>query len=91
MILESAKIQASKFSWNNTVGTAMASDLGYRPGHVPVHQIYDDACDGGWVVVGRRENKIFIYQRALANNEGEIYGWLFETPEADYSLVIFND
>jgi hypothetical protein len=27
MIIESAKINANKFRWENTVGTAMASDL----------------------------------------------------------------
>jgi hypothetical protein len=35
MIIESAKINANKFRWENTVGTAMASDLGYRAGQVP--------------------------------------------------------
>lgn len=91
MILESAKIHASKFSWNNTVGTAMASDLGYRCGQLPIHRIYDDACDQGLFVVGRRENKVFIYKKAMTDHLGDLYGWLFETPEADFSIVIFND
>ena len=91
MILESAKIPACKFTWNNTVGTAMASDLGFRAGQVPYRQIYDDACDIGLVLVGRRESKIFLCKRPMANAEGEIYGWLFESADNNFSAVIFND
>ena len=91
MIIESAKISASKFKWTNRAGTAFASDLGYRAGQVPVHQIYDDACDGGLYVIGRKENKAFIFSRALVKGNGEVYGWLFNSACNDYSLTIFND
>lgn len=91
MILESAKIHASKFRWENSVGTAMASELGYRAGQAPIHQIYDDTYDQGLFVVGKRRNKVFIYKRPSASPDGEIYGWLFESVLADYTIVIFND
>jgi hypothetical protein len=91
MIIESAKINANKFRWKNTVGTAMASDLGYRAGQIPVHQIYDDACDEGLVVIGRKENKIFKFSRAMKDGEGDILGWLFQSSDYKFSLSIFND
>jgi hypothetical protein len=91
MIIESAKINANKFRWENTIGSAMASDLGYRAGQAPIHRIHDWSDDQGLYVIGKKENKAFIFSRAMRGRENEILGWLFNSVDYKFSLVIFND
>ena len=93
MIIESAKIDARRFRWQNSVGSAMASDLGYRAGQLPIHQIYvkSNGVDVGLYVIGKKENKAFIFSRTMKDPEGDILGWLFHSADYKFSLTIFND
>jgi hypothetical protein len=81
---------ARKFTWNNTIGTAFASDLGYTCGVTPGYAIFE-RMRLGFKVQGKKDTKIFLLKQTTKDRKGDVTGWLYESEDYDYSIFIYND
>ena len=76
--------------------TTELSDL-EASSHGPFSQIYDDACDQGFYLKGKKHQVLFVLSHAVKDNEGDIICWEFRSTHVgalyigDYSCTIFND
>jgi len=90
-------IAISKFTYVGSTNSLVTeiSDLGnFKPG-----QIYDDACDEGFIIDGNYGSFV-VYLSETVRNETEIVSWKFKAinefvkfrPELkDLTIIIFND
>lgn len=97
--LECYALDGSKFTTNHTtrVMVTEASDVGFTE----CHRLYDDACDEGICIRGRRKTLTFYLKEVRKDSSGEdVLAWVFApTPEtrrreslvADYTVHILND
>ena len=81
---------AKEFRWKNTVGTAFASDLGFTCGVTPGYAIFE-RMRLGFKVQGKRSTKIFLLKQTTKDPGGEVYGWLYESEDHEYSIFVYND
>jgi hypothetical protein len=97
-------VQETDFSFTNNTFTAESSTLfgplngpngepnPYRMGEFG--QVYDDACDEGFTMVGKTGRKIVFALERTDEVEGEVAGWWFVavTPgHKGYRALIIND
>ena len=83
------KICGSSFNWSLGVGVTEASDLG-RINFLS--QVWDDACDEGFVVVSHRTGAQIIFTLDKVDvTDNEINGWNFVSVCGKYKILIIND
>lgn len=54
-------------------------------------RVYDDSCDLGLTIVGKRDRVVFIVQDEVRDAEGDIQHWVLTSSCGRYTLVLFND
>jgi hypothetical protein len=84
---------ASKISWEGKKGFVEASDLGLKAGMLPYSPLYDDACDLGLFLFNPKKGTkcLFVLERVMDNNDGDIVYWKFASVDGKIGLTIFND
>jgi hypothetical protein len=82
---------AKKFTWVKNTGVCEASDLGFRAGILPGHQLYDDAGDFGFRVIGKFKEILFLYDGPRCGSEFDCSGWDYTSACKQFSLFIAND
>lgn len=90
-------IDAKSFNWDKGVGVADLSDFGPVGRHI-FDQLFDDACDQGFRVVGKTNVPMAFYlDHADKDGSGEdIYGWHFypinsQLRDAGVRIMVIND
>jgi hypothetical protein len=69
-------------------GVAEASDMGNRH----LQRVFDDACDLGFLVEGRRATLIFVMTTIVQDGEGEITGWEYvAVGHPHITITVYND
>lgn len=87
-------ISARLVTWSGTNGVIDGSDV---PQLFPFPRIWNDACDVGFWVVSPRTGKhmLFSLQDELRDEEGEVYGWRFQTADTreavQCGITVCND
>ena len=99
MILKSMPFHPSDlFSWKAGTGVAEASDFGR--GNPITGQVYDDACDVGFIVASVRTAKevVFSHHHDDRDSEHELQGsWYYSLPDrrhregGEFKILIIND
>lgn len=92
-------IPGNLFDWEGNHGSAEMSTL--SRGHTVeiLRRVYDDACDVGFVVRGKRESVYFVMTSTQHDHSGEdIAGWGFASfnpktgrPDGRFTLLVIND
>jgi hypothetical protein len=78
----------TRFDWKFAEGFADISDLGSGP----FCQVYNDACDEGFGVIGRNREVIFAKSKTVRDAEQEIEMVEFESiSEPGFKITLFND
>ena len=77
------------FDWTGNVGMAEASDLGRNF----TGRVWNDACDTGFIVRGKREDVVFVYQGALSHSSdiSDVYGFRYKSLDGRFQVDIIND
>lgn len=90
------------FTWSRTaegtlMGVAEASDLKdyFEYAGIPSvgRRVWDDAADTGFIVVGRTENRLFVFKSVIKDAGGEeTTAWVFcGHPNTQDEIHIIND
>jgi hypothetical protein len=82
---------AKHFRWKDTVGTTMASDLGYLAGRIPGGLLNDHNDDIGFMVQGKKSILTFELVREIRDPEQELIGWIYDSNDREYTVCVFND
>lgn len=77
-LLNPCVMDGKKFHWSHMskVGSAEASDLGYRAGQVPMGQLYDDACDLG-ITLSNVHTTHWYFVDAMYSGDDHVEGWIY--------------
>jgi hypothetical protein len=84
---------AAKFTWKNSEGIAVASELGLKAGVIPYDYLYDDSVDVGLTLKSLKTGvvKPFVLVEVTKHN-GETVKWIFESLDTPKLIVtIYND
>ena len=86
--------QGQQFAWYENKGTAFASDLRCPPGKIPGQQVYRDAADHGFIVIGKVKRILFTLVEEILCGSGmyrEVGGWKYSSSCGKFNITIFND
>lgn len=79
---------AERFIWEGNHGTAEVSDLGKNP----FQQIYNDACDIGFGLIGRTKHVVFAVTEEFRNRDNDLEYWTLKSIQPKgFTLTLFND
>ncbi|MDD4110056.1 MAG: hypothetical protein PHS54_00720 [Clostridia bacterium] len=90
-IICSRYYNAKLLHWVGNRGIAYISDLeGHEyPAFCP---IYNDACDEGFGLIGRRRDVIFAVDKTVTDGEHEIVKWILKSiSEPGFEITLYND
>lgn len=83
--MQTTKVIANKISSNffhySPTQREFVAEASELPGYFdPVSQVWNDAADAGFVMVGEKSDvgMIFTFVKEVCDNEGDIQEWLFE-------------
>lgn len=83
------------YDYKSRAFTAEASEIGWRPGQLPVVQLYDDAADVGiWLRSSRTGvNQPFYLEQTEKDREGGVVAWHFSPCDDKLvaTVTVFND
>ena len=98
-VLNPIRVDARRFHWykdkakDEADGSACISDLNLKD----FERVYDDACDVGITIVGKREEIVFV-ETKTDYNDGDIAGWWLESvnrktgrTDGRFKVLIIND
>lgn len=91
-LLATPAVRSSQFTWDATTRTFSAehSDLG----NVRFGRVYADACDTGFTVIGRNDERIpLVVTDEKRDAEGDLQFWTLRPVDARHnvSFTVFND
>jgi hypothetical protein len=85
------RYNGSRFTWSGRQGFVDASDLGLPPGVGPGQRVWADACDVGFIIQGKREDKLFVLDAWMTSDApGLIERWDFVSADG-FRAIIYND
>jgi hypothetical protein len=86
------RISTAQFSYQNG-GLWVQESSSLPQGFEPTRQLYDDACDQGFVLVGALSGKEFPFylDGVDYDRDGAIAGWRFKSSRSAYRVLIIND
>jgi hypothetical protein len=85
---------AELFTWYGFAesGSTEASDLGLRAGKQPGEQVWNDSCDVGFFVQGRREKRLYTQVGEKRHPDGEFMAWEFaDVDRPGNKIFVYND
>jgi len=96
-LLPISTISTDRFSYENGIFTAEASDL--RDEAYRLHRLYDDACDEGIALKNPRTGGIVrFYLEEVVDRADELMAWIFRPIFEDkrrfpqiVKLIVYND
>jgi hypothetical protein len=92
-ILNPVTVNGNRFHWHGNEGSAEISDLGINH----FERVYDDACDEGITIAGKREEVVFVVTKTDFNDD-DVAGWHLESInrrtgrlDGRFKVLIIND
>lgn len=85
---------AELFTWYGFAesGSTEASDLGLKAGQQPGSRVWNDACDVGFFVQGRREKRLYTLVEEKKHPDGEFFAWVFaDVDRPGNKIFVYND
>jgi hypothetical protein len=80
---------AHQFTWEDGLGAAEISDLQVFVADLQ-RQVWNDACDVGFLVIGNEGPKVFTLS-AVDKSGDDVAGWRFVSADNRQHIVVFND